>query len=72
MTTLLEQAFARARDLDPSEQDALAKILLEEIEAEAKWDELLSRAPEKLAKLAGRAWAEHEEGKTLPLNPDTL
>ena len=32
MTTLLERALARARKLPDSEQDALAAIMLEEIE----------------------------------------
>jgi hypothetical protein len=72
MTTLLEQAVAKARDLPASEQDALANLILEEIEADQKWDQLFARSPDKLRKLADRAWAEHENGKSLPLDPDTL
>jgi len=72
MTTLLEQAFAKARDLPASEQDALASLMLEEIESERKWDELFARAPEKLAKHADRALSEYEAGKTLPLDRDKL
>jgi hypothetical protein len=70
MITLLEQAVAKARDLPPSEQDALASLMLEEIEADQKWDELFARSPDQLQKIADRAWAEHEAGKTLPLDPD--
>ena len=72
MTTLLEQAVAKARDLPASEQDALASLMLEEIEADRKWDELIARSPKKLKKIADRAWAEHEAGKTQPLDPEKL
>jgi hypothetical protein len=72
MTTLLEQAFAKARDLSADKQDALARLMLEEIEAESKWDDLFARSPEKLRKLGDRAWAEHEAGKTCPLDPEKL
>jgi hypothetical protein len=72
MIPLLEQAVAQARALPPSEQDALASLMLEEIESDRQWDALLARSPESLRKLADRAWAEHEAGKTLPLDPDNL
>ena len=72
MTTLLEQAVEKARRLSAEEQDALAKLILEEIEADAKWDAVLAKSPEKLAKLADKAWAEHEAGKSEPLDPEKL
>ncbi len=72
MTRLLEQAVAKARELPESEQDAIAQILLDEIESERKWDELYSKSPEKLQKLADKAWAEHEAGQSEPLDPDAL
>jgi hypothetical protein len=55
---LLEQAVAKARQLSAHEQDALAKMMLEEIEADRKWEESLARSPEKLTALADKAWAE--------------
>lgn len=72
MTTLLEQAVAQARQLPDSDQDALARLILAEIEAEAQWEELFSKHPEKVARLADKAWADHEAGNSEPLDPDRL
>ena len=60
MTKLLEQAVDKARQLSEAEQDAIAQIVLDEIESERKWDELFSKSPQKLQKLADGAWAEHQ------------
>lgn len=72
MTTLLQNAIAKAQRLDVAEQDALAKLMMEEIEGEAKWEAVLAKSPEKLTRLAEKAWAEHEAGKTEALDPDEL
>jgi hypothetical protein len=40
--------------------------VIDEIESERRWDELLAKSPEKLRKLADRAWSEHESGWSLP------
>ncbi|MGN6367341.1 MAG: hypothetical protein ACTHN5_03680 [Phycisphaerae bacterium] len=72
MTTLLEQAVAKARQLSAEEQDALARLILEEIEADAKWGAVLAKSPERLKKLADKAWGEHEAGKTEPLDVEQL
>ncbi len=72
MTKLLEQAVARARELPEAEQDAIAQIVIDEIESERRWDELLAKSPEKLRKFADRAWAEHEAGGSQELDPDQL
>jgi hypothetical protein len=63
MTKLLEQAFTEAQSLSESEQDAIARLLLDEIEAERRWDESFARAPQKLGELADTAWSEHEAGR---------
>jgi hypothetical protein len=42
------------------------EIVIDEIESERRWDELLAKSPEKLRKLADRAWSEHESGWSLP------
>ena len=68
MTTLLEQAVERARQLSAADQDALAKLILEEIESDRKWDQVLAKAPEKLSGLADKAWA----GNSEPLDPGKL
>jgi len=72
MTKLLEQALEKVRTLPESEQDAIAQIVLDEIESERRWDELFAKSPEKVAKLADAAWSEHEAGKSEPLDPDKL
>jgi len=72
MTKLLEQAVDKARQLSEAEQDAIAQIVLDEIESERKWDELFAKSPEKLKKLADRAWAEHEGGRSAELDPDSM
>ena len=72
MTRLLEQAISKARELPEAEQDAIGQLVLDEIESERHWDDLFARAPDKLRKLADEAWAEHEAGKTEPLDPEKL
>ena len=72
MTRLLEDAIAKVRQLGEPEQDAIAQIVLDEIESERRWKELLVRSPEKLAARADQAWAEHESGKSEELDPDRL
>ena len=72
MTTLLQEAIAKATQLDPAEQDALAQLILSEIESDKKWDAVLARSPEKMSKLAEKAWQEYEAGLTQPLDPDQL
>lgn len=72
MTKLLEQAVAKARELPEAEQDAIAQLVIDEIESEQRWDELIAKSPEKLKKLADRAWAEHEAGGSQELDPDGL
>ena len=68
----LEEAFARARELPAEEQASLARFILAEIDGDAKWDAVLARLPEKLARLADQAWAEHEAGKSEQLDPEKL
>jgi hypothetical protein len=72
MTRLLEEAMARAGALSVEQQDSLARLILEEIESDKRWEELFAKSPEKLAALADDAWAEHEAGKTELLDPDKL
>jgi hypothetical protein len=64
MTKRLEQAIAKASGLSDAEQDAIAEIVLAEIESERKWDVAINKTPEKLGKLADKAWREHRSGQT--------
>jgi len=72
MTKLLERAVEKVKALPDNEQDAIAALILEELEDEVHWDESFARTQDKLAKLAADAMAEHQEGKTIELDPDKL
>ncbi len=74
MTALLERAVAKARALPEDQQDALATMLLGEIEDEALWDEAFARpaSHDLLARMATDAMAEHRAGQTRDLDPDAL
>ncbi len=58
MTKLLKQAFERAAALPEDEQDAIAGIILEEIEDEARWRASFAKSQDALARLAKEARAE--------------
>jgi hypothetical protein len=72
MTDLLERAISSLKTLPEEEQNAIAAIILDEIEDERRWDEAFSRSPDTLAKLAAFAMAEYRAGKTQELDPETL
>lgn len=72
MTELFERAIAVVQTLSESEQDAIAAIILAEIEDEQRWDEAFSRSSDTLAKLTASAMAEYHSGKTQELDPGTL
>lgn len=72
MTELLEQAIARVKTLSVNEQNAIAAIILEELEDDRRWDEAFARSPDALAKLAATAMAEYHAGKTQALDPEAL
>lgn len=72
MTDLLERAIAKLKTLLASEQDAIAAMILEELEDDRRWDESFSRSPDILAKLAANAMTEYHAGKTQELDPETL
>lgn len=67
MTQLLERALSEVAKPAPSEQDALATILLEELASEQNWSELFAKSQGRLARLADEALAEHCAGETKPL-----
>ena len=63
MSSLLEQAVAEARKLSIGEQDAIAALILEEIEDEKRWEETLANSPAKLKALAARAEEQVRSGQ---------
>jgi hypothetical protein len=80
MTELLERAIllrsryaiAQLKTLPADEQDALATMILEELEDEAMWDATFAKSQNILAELASQAMAEYQAGKTQELDPETL
>ena len=74
MHRLPEKAFDRAASLPTREQKALAQRVLAELDADARWDELLARtdSDDLLTQVADEALAAHREGQTRPLGPDDL
>lgn len=63
MTELLERAIAQLKTLPTDRQDAIAAMILEELEDERRWDEAYANSPDILAKLAASAMAEYYAGK---------
>ena len=72
MTERLEQAIAQLKTLSTDQQDAIAALILAELEEEQRWNDSFTRSPNLLAKLAAEAMAEHRSGKTQELDPETL
>ena len=64
MTKLLEKAFKEASKLPVVDQNALAKWVLEELEAEKKWDQMFAESEDVRDKLADEALEAHKKGKT--------
>jgi hypothetical protein len=60
MTKLLKKAFERASELPDIDQNALAKWLLEELEAEKKWEATFVGSEDALDLLADEAIREHK------------
>ena len=72
MTKLWEKAFEEASKLPEAEQNALARWLIEEVLAEKKWEKILTESEDILEHLADEAMTEHTEGKTKPLDINSL
>ena len=72
MTALLKEAFDKASELPPEEQDTFARFLLAELESEAQWSDAFARSQDALAKLADEALEEFRAGKTEILDPHNL
>jgi hypothetical protein len=68
MTKLLERAFKEASRLPEVEQNALAKWVIDELEAEGKWQKAFAGSEDILDRLADEAITTHKQGKTKLLN----
>ena len=54
MTSMLEKAFSEAAKLPDMEQNALAKWVLDEIEADRKWNALFAESEDILGAIGVR------------------
>ena len=62
-TELLEKAFAEAAKLPEPEQNALATLVLEEMDAEKAWEASFAKSQDVLSQLAEQALATHRRDK---------
>jgi hypothetical protein len=71
MSALLDKAIAAIRQLPEGEQDAIAREMLERIEADAKWDALFAdpRSEMLLERLADEALDEISRGEVVDGDP---
>ena len=59
MTRLLERAISEIRNLPRDEQDAIAAVLMAELESERRWERAFDSTAEQLSRLADEALGEH-------------
>jgi hypothetical protein len=72
MSQLLDQAVSEARKLPEETQDAIAALILEEIEDDRRWEESFARSPDKLPALAKRAAEQVRAGRVCEAGFDEL
>ena len=70
--TLLEMAITEIRKLPEDKQDAIAALIIEELEDERRWDRAFSSSQDKLSKLAQRARADRSAGRAREMGFDGL
>ncbi len=71
MNAMLEKAFDAVSRLPEAEQESIAGLILEEIEAERGWDERFAGSQDQLAEMVRRARAEVAAGDVFPTIPQT-
>ena len=72
MTDRFRQAISKASLLPEQQQDAIAAMILEEIEDEARWDSAFVGSQDVLEELAAEAEEADRRGLTQELDPDSL
>ncbi len=71
MNKLLEKAFAEVSRLPEDEQETIASLIIEEIEAESEWEQRFANSQDQLGQLVRQAREEVERGDVLPFDPAT-
>jgi hypothetical protein len=70
MTTLLEKALSEVAKLTPEAQDAIATLILEELEDEQRWDATFAATQPQLAKLAEKVRGDIRAGRVRKMGFD--
>lgn len=67
MSRIVEQMFQKIMQLSESDQEAIALIVLQEIESEQRWNELFARpnSADILSRMADEALAEARAGRAM-------
>jgi hypothetical protein len=72
MTQLLEQAIAELHKLSASDQDAIASLILAEIDDERRWEIAFANSQEQLGKMADKVRDDVSAGRVLDFGIDEL
>lgn len=72
MNDSLEKAFKKASLLPEKDKDLFAAFIMEELEHEERWQQLVEKSSGVLKDMANEAISEYKKGKTKPLNPEDL
>jgi hypothetical protein len=72
MTQLLEKVLTEVQKLPPEKQDAIAAVILEELEDAQLWDKAFSESQDKLAELAQKVRTDIKAGRIRKMGIDEL
>lgn len=72
MTKTLEQAIERLRQMSEDRQDALAQLLLHEMEEDERWQKSTAKHEDKIQGLVQDVLEAERRGECESLDPDNL
>jgi hypothetical protein len=72
MTTSMEQAIERLRQVPEEQQDLIARLVLHEIDEEERWAKTTEQHSDKLATLVAEIVEADRRGECEPLDPEKL
>ena len=72
MTQLLEKVLSEVQKLPPEKQDAIAAVILEELEDEQLWEKAFSESEDKLSQLAQKVRTDIKAGRIKKMGIDEL
>lgn len=72
MTQFLEKVLTEVYKLPPEKQDAIAAVILEELEDEQLWDRTFAESQDKLAQLARKVRTDIKAGRIKKMGIDKL